>query len=156
MAKTASKNISKSKHQSILIGWREWVSFPDNGNFSIKAKIDTGARTSAVHATHIRELVKNDKKWVKFRLYQSGKYLFVEIPIIEYRKITNSFGVSEQRPVINIKIKLGKNSWKTEVTLARRSGMTYPMLIGRNSLKINYLVHPHQSYLIGAPNNEQK
>ena len=156
MAKTLSIINSKSRHKSVLIGWREWISFPDNGNFSIKAKIDTGARTSAVHATHIREMEKNDEKWVKFRLYQSGKYLFVEAPIIEYRKITNSFGVSEQRPVIDIKIKLGKNSWKTEVTLARRSGMTYPMLIGRNSLKNNYLVHPHQSYLIGAPKNEKK
>ena len=148
MAKIKLKNNKKYK----TIGWREWVVFPEFSNFAIKAKIDTGARSSALHATHIVEFEKNNQKWIKFRVYQSRKFLYIETPIVGYKKITNSFGKAEIRPTIELKIKLGKNSWNTEITLARRSKLTHPMLIGRKSLKKKYIVYPHKSYIMDMPN----
>ena len=151
MAKKQPLTKKNNRKKYTQLGWREWVIFPDHEGFSIKAKIDTGARSSALHATHIKEYEQKGKKWVKFRIHQSTKFIIIETPVLENRKITNSFGVSEKRLVILLKIKLGKKSWNTEITLTRRSDMTYPMLIGRNSLKKKHVVHPHRSYLHGDP-----
>ena len=87
MAKIKLKKNKKYK----AIGWREWVAFPEFSNFAIKAKIDTGARSSALHATHIVEFENNNQKWIKFRVYQSRKFLNIKTPIVGYKKITNSF-----------------------------------------------------------------
>ncbi len=151
MAKKQSKSLSKKRTHFIPIGWREWVIFPDFSEFAIKAKIDTGARSSALHATHINEFEKDGQKWVKFRVYQSRDFLFIETPVVGYRKITNSFGNSEVRPVINMKIKMGNKSWTTDITLARRSKLAHPMLIGRKSLIKRHVIHSHKSFLKGIP-----
>jgi len=151
MAKRSLKTKTKTRPLIIPIGWREWILFPDVSNFPIKAKIDTGARSSALHATHINSYEKDGNTWVKFRVYQGREFLSIDTPIIGYRKITNSFGHTEQRPVIKMKIKLGKNVWTTEVTLAKRSKLTHPMLIGRKSLKKRHVIHSHKSFLTGIP-----
>ena len=140
----------KTKHNgsSIHIGWREWISFPNFGGFRLKAKIDTGATISALHATHIEEFKKNREKWVRFRVYQSKNFITVEKPIIKYRIIKNSFGLSQKRPIVKMEIQLGEHSWETSVSLTQRSGMIYPMLIGRNSLRKKYIIHPKRSFLL--------
>jgi len=146
----------KPKKKLALIGWREWISFPDYDNFLLKAKIDTGARSSALHATHLLPYENGEEKRIKFRVYQSKIFHYIDAPILGYKKVKNSFGVSEIRPIIQMKIKLGKESWYTEITLARRSGMSYPMLIGRNSLKRKHIIHPHKSFLQGKIKKSKK
>ena len=149
----ASPKVKKQKnHNYTSIGWREWIYLPRFDDFAIKAKVDTGARTSALHATQIKEHDNNGKKLVSFRLHQSSKHIDISTQLIRYLKITSSFGDSEIRPLIRLKIRLGERSWFTEVTLTKRTRMTYPMLIGRNTLMKKYLIHSHKSYLTGKNN----
>ena len=146
----ASPKVKKQKYFNYTsIGWREWIYLPKFDDFAIKAKVDTGARTSALHATQIKEYDKNGKTMVSFRLHQSNKHIDISTQLIRHIKIISSFGDSEIRPLIRLKICLGEHSWLTEVTLTKRSRMTYPMLIGRNTLMKKYLIHSHKSYLTG-------
>ena len=138
----------------INIGWREWISFPNYDNFRLKAKIDSGARTSALHATHIQEFEKNGERWVRFRVYQSREFMYVEKPILRYTTIKNSFGEYQMRPLVQMKIKLGNKSWKTDISLTQRSGMVYPMLIGRNTLKKKHMNHPKRSFVLTEKNTQ--
>ncbi len=134
----------------IPIGWREWIYLPKYKNFAIKAKIDTGARSSALHAAEIQEYQKGNETWIKFYLTQSKMRINIRSKLLKYKKITNSFGDNEVRPVIQLKIKLGNQIWVTEITLTnKRTSMAYPMLIGRNSLKKKHIIHSHKSYLTG-------
>ena len=149
----ASPKVKKQKYFNYTsIGWREWIYLPKSDDFAIKAKVDTGARTSALHATQIKEYDINGKKLVSFRLHQSNNHIDISTQLIRYLKITSSFGDSEIRPLIRLKIRLGERSWFTEVTLTKRTRMTYPMLIGRNTLMKKYLIHSHKSYLTGKNN----
>ena len=149
----ASPKVKKQKNYDYTsIGWREWIYLPKYEDFAIKAKVDTGARTSALHATQIKEYINNGNKLVSFRLHQSNKHIEISTQLIRYIKITSSFGDSEVRPLIRLKIRLGERSWFTEVTLTKRNRMTYPMLIGRNTLMKKYLIHSHKSYLTGKNN----
>ena len=146
----ASPKVKKYRYYSYTsIGWREWIYLPNYDDFAIKVKVDTGARTSALHATQIKEYDKNGKTMVSFRLHQSNKHIDISTQLIRYIKITSSFGNSEIRPLIRLKIRLGERSWFTEVTLTKRTQMTYLMLIGRNTLMKKYLIHSHKSYLTG-------
>ena len=131
------------------IGWREWIYLPNHNDFAIKAKVATGARTSALHATHIEEYKKNGKTWVRFKLHQSDEEIQITARLIKHINITSSFGNTENRPVIKLKIRLGEHTWLTELTLTTRTRMTYPMLVGRNSLMKKHLIHSHRSYLTG-------
>ena len=142
----------QKNHNYTSIGWREWIYLPKYEDYAIKAKVDTGARTSALHATQIKEYDNNGIKLVSFRLHQSNKHIDISTQLIRYLKITSSFGDSEVRPLIRLKIRLGERSWFTEVTLTKRNRMTYPMLIGRNTLMKKYLIHSHKSYLTGKNN----
>jgi len=132
-----------------LIGWREWIYLPSYKNFPIKAKIDTGARTSALHAGSIKEYEKNGQNWVKFELVYNNLKIDVNTKLLKHVKIINSFGGTEIRPVVNLKIKLGDHSLDTSVTLTKRAKLTYPMLVGRNTLKKKYIIHCNKSYLTG-------
>ena len=101
----------KFKKPTIDIGWREWISLVDFKDFYLKAKIDTGATISALHATHIEEFNFRGDKYVKFRLYQSKSYKMIKKPVIGYKMIKNSFGKKQLRPLINISIKIGNNTY---------------------------------------------
>ena len=133
---------------TIDIGWREWISLVDFKNFHLKAKIDTGATISALHATHIEEFNFKGLKYVK-RLYHSKSYKMIKKPVIGYKMIKNSFGKKQLRPLINISIKIGNNTIDTIITLTTRSRMTYPVLIGRSTLDNNYRINPRKSFLTG-------
>jgi len=139
----------KRKNPIIDIGWREWISLVDINDFNLKAKIDTGATISALHATHIKEFDRNNERYVKFRIHQSKSYKIIKKPVLGYKTIKNSFGKKQSRPLISISIKMGNNIIDTLITLAKRSNMTYPVLIGRSSLKKNYRINPRKSYLTG-------
>ena len=148
--------MKKRKQSLIDIGWREWISLTEFNDFYLKAKIDTGATMSALHATHIKEYDSKGSKYVKFRLHQSKTYQMIKKPIIGYKTIKNSFGKKQMRPLVNISIKIGNSVIETVITLTRRSRMTYPVLIGRSSLGKNYRINPKRSYLTGRnkPNSK--
>lgn len=151
------KKISKKKKKLLIdIGWREWISLIEFNNFYLKAKIDTGASMSAMHATHIKEYDSKQGNFVKFRVHQSKSYVMIKKPIVGYKTIKSSFGKKQMRPVVNISIKIGDNIIDTDITLTRRSRMTYPVLIGRSSLGRNYRINPKRSYLKGRDKIKSK
>ena len=132
------------------LGWREWVFLPSYNGFKLKAKIDTGARTSSIHATNIQIYHKGSSERVKFQIYQSESFLDIDTKLVSYKKIKSSFGQTETRPTVNMKIQIGRETWLTKITLAQRSKLTYPMLIGRNTLNKKHIIHSHRSYLAGS------
>ena len=151
MAKVLLNNKKKNTKTSLTpLGWREWVFLPSYNDFKLKAKIDTGARTSAIHATNIQIYRKNSSEMVKFQIYQSKSFLDIDTELISYKKIKSSFGQTETRPTVHMKIQIGAEIWLTEITLAQRAKLTYPMLIGRNTLNKRHIIHSHRSYLAGS------
>lgn len=141
------------KKEKITIGWREWVSLPELGIEHIKAKIDTGARTSALHAFSVRAFTKKGNKMVRFKIhpYQRRNDIVVECvaPILERRWVTDSGGHREQRYVIESTVQLGEDNWPIELTLTNRETMKFRMLLGRTAMKNRVVVNPGRSYLIG-------
>ncbi len=135
-----------------IIGWREWVAFPELGVDRIKAKIDTGARTSALHAFDIQLYEKQGKSWVRFAIhpYQRNDtdIRTCTCPVVESRVVTNSGGAQEERLVIETFLMLGEQSWPIEVTLTNRDQMGFRMLLGRTAVKGHFLIDPGKSFCI--------
>lgn len=133
------------------VGWREWVSLPDLHLRKIKVKVDTGAKTSALHATHMVFFKKGKKNFVKFRIYpeqrNNEKYKVVESEYFERRKVKSSTGTETHRPVILTTIKVGSEEFEAEVTLVDRDMMGFRMLLGRQALRGRFLVDSGQSHL---------
>ncbi|WP_218813783.1 ATP-dependent zinc protease family protein [Rickettsiella endosymbiont of Dermanyssus gallinae] len=135
------------------IGWREWVSLPELGIRHLKAKVDTGARTSALHASSVKILEgTSKKKKVCFIMrphsrHSPKKTIKCVAELIDIRQITDSGGHKEQRCVIRTPIVIGKHSWSIEITLTSRDSMRFKMLLGRTALK-GFIVDPCRSYLI--------
>ena len=106
------------------IGWREWLALPDIGLPAIKAKIDTGAKTSALHAFYVERIQKNGDHWVKFGVHpiqnQTEKVIHCEALLIDQRKVTDSGGHQEMRYVIETRMILGEQEWPVEFTLTNR------------------------------------
>lgn len=134
-----------------ILGWREWVSLPELGLDLIKAKVDTGARTSSLHAFSVEEFSKGHKRYVRFGIHPFQKRVDVEIfceaPLRDQRQVTDSGGHSELRYVIETIVSLAGMSWPIEITLTNRDSMGFRMLLGRTALRKLYLVDPGASYL---------
>lgn len=137
--------ISRQKHK--VIGWREWVSLPTLRLGPIKVKVDSGARTCALHANKIRYIKQNGETWVSFLTL--GKRVYA--PLVEMRKVTSSIGHATIRPVILTEIQIGAEIWSTEVTLVNRDPMGFRMLLGRQALRGRYLIHPTRSFILSQP-----
>ena len=129
------------------------MSLPQLGIEHIKAKIDTGARTSALHAFSVRTFTKQGKKMVRFKMhpYQRRKDVVVECiaPVLDKRWVTDSGGHREQRYVIESSVELGGQVWPIELTLTNRENMKFRMLLGRTAMKGRLVVNPGRSYLVG-------
>lgn len=134
-----------------LVGWREWLAVPGLGIPRIKAKIDTGARTSALHAFGLESFERDDQPWVRFCVHPLQREdrieIPVEYPVCEYRLVRSSNGLQSQRPVIRTLISLGQYYWVTEITLADRDAMGFRMLLGRSAIRGRFLVDPSRSFL---------
>jgi hypothetical protein len=142
----------KSKAKAFLIiGWRETVALPQLGIGKIKAKIDTGARTSALHAFHIRTSDRQGKKIVHFQVHplqrNSKTTVSAEAELLEYREVRNSGGAAQLRPVILTEVQLGREKWKIELTLTNRDVMGFRMLLGRQAVRSKFLVDPGKSFI---------
>lgn len=134
-----------------IIGWREFASLPELNIDRVKAKIDTGARSSAIHAFNIRELSHQGKRIIRFQVnpQQRARHIVVtaEAELLEYRQIRNSGGIAQLRPVIKTNIKVGKQIWLIELSLTDRDVMGFRMLLGRQAVRNKFLVDPGSSYL---------
>lgn len=143
-----------------VIGWREWIALPELGLDAIKVKVDSGARTCALHATGIRYIeTANGETWVSFMVVTNLKphrSKRVRAPLIEQRKVKSSIGHATLRPVIKTKIQLGEASWDVEITLVNRDPMGYRMLIGRQALKGRYLIHPSRGFIQTSAKGSKK
>lgn len=137
---------------SILIGWREWASMPELNIPFIKVKVDTGAKTSALHAYNIEILHKNGKEYAKFIVHPLQRNdtiaRYCEAEIVDKRNVKSSNGYSEERLVIRTPIKIGNNSWNIDITLTKRDIMKHRMLLGRTAMK-NLIIDPSRTYCQG-------
>ena len=136
-----------------LVGWREWVHLPDLSPSRLKAKIDTGARTSALHAHGLELIPDNDGVLARFEILPiqgtNDESLVVEAEVLEERLVRSSNGVDELRPVIQTNLVLGEHNWQIEVTLSDRELMGFRMLVGRSALRNRFMVDPNRSYCAG-------
>lgn len=147
------------KHSKLkVIGWREWIALPEFGIDAIKVKVDSGARTSALHATKIRYIEdENGKTWVSFVITSQLKprtSIRVRAPLVEQRHVKSSMGHASIRPVILTTIRLGEQTWPTEVTLVNRDPMGFRMLLGRRALKGRFIIHPARSFIQSQPRED--
>ncbi len=137
----------------LTLGWREWVGLPELGIPLIKAKIDTGARTSALHAFELRTFSVGGQQRVEFRIHpqqrDKNRVIICTADVIDERMVTDSGGHKERRWVINTLLSMGIHSWLIETTLAARDDMKFRLLLGRTAIKGRARVDPARSYLIG-------
>lgn len=159
-ASKVSKTMARQRHSSplarniiedrTLIGWREWVGLPELGAPSVKAKIDTGARTSALHAFRIRPFEKNGVPYVEFFIHPVQRRRKPEIrceaQLLGQRRVTSSTGHSEMRYVVETIAEIGNEKWTIELTLANRDQLGFRLLIGRQALRDRFIVDPSRSY----------
>ncbi len=143
-----------------IIGWREWVGLPDFGIDKIKVKVDTGARSSSLHAFDLEYFDRKGEKWVRFQVHpvqrKRDKIVEVEAKILEFRSVRSSSGVASHRPVIVTNVNLLGQCWPVELTLASRDEMGFRMLLGREAIRRRFLVNPGKSFYGGRPRRRQK
>lgn len=141
--------------QLLTIGWREWVSLPELGLPWLKAKIDTGARTSCLHAFSVEPFTRNHEQWIRFGIHpyqdDSETEVYCESKVVDERIVTDSGGHQEQRYVISTQLLLGTRQWPIEITLTNRDNMRFRMLLGRTAMQQQVTIDPDASFLMGKP-----
>ncbi len=143
-----------------VIGWREWIGLPDLGIKRIKVKVDTGARSSSLHAFNQRVFEKDGVKWVRFQVHpvqrRSDETVEVEAEIVEFRSVRSSSGKASIRPVIVTSVVLLGITWPIELTLASRDEMGFRMLLGREAFRGRFLINAGKSFYNGKPKRKRK
>lgn len=138
----------------LLIGWREWIALPELGIPMMKAKIDTGARTSSLHAFEVEAFIERGMPMVRFSVHpiqrRNNIIVTCEAPVLDYRTVSDSGGHREKRYVIETPLSIGGLEFPIEITLANRETMSHRMLLGRNAMK-HLIIDPGHSCLLGSP-----
>ncbi len=151
---------SKSKRSSSapprpVIGWREWVELVGLGadRFKVKVKVDTGARSSALHAFNVERFRRDGQDWVRFDVHpiqDDSKFTIpAEAPLVDERWVRNSGGKADLRPVIRTTVRYLDVEWEIELTLTRRDMMGFRMLLGRQAIRKRFVVDPARSFVGG-------
>ena len=139
--------------EKLTLGWREWIGLPELGLPAIKAKVDTGARTSTLHAFELQTFSRNGQQRVKFKIHPQQKdsetVVTCVADVVDERFVTDSGGHREQRLIIITPLTIGPWSWPIEMTLTARDNMMFRMLLGRTAMKGVAVVDPSRSYVIG-------
>lgn len=142
-----------------VVGWREWVGLPDLRIRRIKAKVDTGARSSSLHAFHVQEFDRDGEPWVRFKVHpvqrKSEPVVEAEAAVLEFRTVRSSSGKAVLRPVIVTHLELLGVTWPVELTLANRDEMGFRMLLGRQAFRGRFLVDAGSSYYAGKPRRKK-
>jgi hypothetical protein len=143
-----------------VIGWREWIGLPDLAIPMIKAKVDTGARSSSLHAYDLQQFTREGERWVRFKVHpvqrNTHKVTVAEAQVLEYRSVRSSSGKAAKRPVVLTHIALLGQNWPVELTLANRDAMGFRMLLGRQAFRGRFLVDAGRSYYGGRPPGSKK
>jgi|SRR5690554_523824 len=141
-----------------IIGWREWLTLPALGIDWVKAKVDTGARSSALHAVKIQRFERDGELWVRFQVHpeqrRSNKTVACEARVHDERQVRSSAGHAQNRVVIREKVHLLGESFFIDLTLTNRDAMGFRMLLGREAVRRRFLVDPGSSYLAGRPRSK--
>ena len=141
-----------------IIGSEEWCSFPKLGIPAIKARVDSGAKTSSIHAFNIQPFRRQGASWVSFEIHpiQNNRRTVIrcERPVIDKRVVKSSSGLSETRYVVGAQLKLGENLWDIELTLANRDSMGFRMLLGREAMHERLIVDPSHECMMGHVTNQ--
>lgn len=138
----------------VRLGWREWVAFPDLGIGLLRAKVDTGARSSALHVLEQETFFRDAREFVRFRVdagRSGGEARSAEAPVLDRRIVTDSGGHRTERVFIRTRLRVAGQDWEAEVNLAERRNMLFPMLLGRTALAGRFVVDPAASFLQGDP-----
>lgn len=148
--------MTNTTNELITVGWREWVSLPALGLPAIKAKVDTGARTSALHAFSLERYRHEGRDMIRFQMHpvqrQTKTVVVCEALLKDEREVTDSGGHTELRYVIETPLHLADTAWPIELTLTNRDNMRFRMLIGRQAMNDRLLVNPAGAYLQGKKN----
>ena len=143
-----------------VIGWREWVGLPELGIKTVKAKVDSGARSSSLHAFDLHEFERDGESWVRFKVHpvqrNSDEVVTAESKILDRRSVRSSSGKAAMRPVILTNVELLGVVWPVELTLANRDEMGFRMLLGREAFRRRFLVDGGKSYYGGKPKQKKK
>ncbi|GAB4393483.1 MAG: hypothetical protein Tsb005_11930 [Gammaproteobacteria bacterium] len=147
----------KTTQNKLLIGWNEWCQLPDLHIPAIKAKVDTGAKTSALHAFNIKAIKIHGVHHVQFNIHpiQKNDEVIVQCkaPIIDERDVISSNGHKEHRYVISTLLRLADQAWEIEITLSNRDPLAFRMLLGREALKNRVIIDPHATCVQGKISN---
>ncbi|MDC0887002.1 RimK/LysX family protein [Altererythrobacter sp.] len=142
-----------------IVGWREMVALPELTGARIPAKIDTGARTSSLHATDIERFDRDGHRWIRFELdigLGQSEPVTVEVPHADRRLVTSSNGEAQERFIIKTTLQIGVVRFPAEFSLANRSDMKFPILVGRTALRKRFLVDSGRSYLQSSAEERRK
>ena len=139
----------------VVVGWREWVALPQAGVPWVKAKIDTGARSSAIHAFDLEAFEQDGREWVRFSIHpwqrSDEDHVELTLPVLDRREVRSSNGQVEQRYAVALDVTLAGRTITTVMTLSNRDEMGFRMLIGREALERGFLVETSRSYAVGKP-----
>jgi hypothetical protein len=143
-----------------VIGWREWVQLPDLGVVEMKAKVDTGADNSSLHAFNVERIERDGAEYVRFEIHPKQRSkkptILCEAPLAMEKKVKNPGGRTELRPVIRTRVVVAGEEIEALVNLTSRDEMGFRMLLGRRAVRSRFVIDPGRSYLGPRPSREER